>query len=323
MMTDIKDLTPDLDRLEAQLDDLEDALAPLTNGLDERASRLPLLDRAKLFSLSAYAIESLLFSSLRLHGVDAKEHAVFTELKRVQQYFAKIQAAEEGPETKKPRSLTVNQEAAARMLKANLSDNKSVSNKLAEKIAEERAKALLKAVEGSGSGSGRGNGNGVNKRPAEEESTTEEKKKKRSRSAPVRPSAPRPAPAPQQQRPSSTMAPSTTTAPTVAPQAQGPGLFGQMASTAAGVAIGSSVGHAIGGFFGGGSSSEQAPAQQDQTPAPMMHQQQAQQPLQYEAPACQPALADFNRCLQEKNDIYSCGWYFEQLKACRAAAAGQ
>ncbi|KAF4583101.1 hypothetical protein GQ602_006245 [Ophiocordyceps camponoti-floridani] len=86
-----------------------------------------------------------------------------------------------------------------------------------------------------------------------------------------------------------------------------------MASTAAGVAIGSSVGHAIGGLFGGGSS-EAAPQQ--------VQAQQPQQP-QAETPGCQPALADFNRCLQEKNDVYACGWYFEQLKACRAAASGQ
>ncbi|RCI09573.1 hypothetical protein L249_3900 [Ophiocordyceps polyrhachis-furcata BCC 54312] len=151
------------------------------------------------------------------------------------------------------------------------------------------------------------------------------------RSAPSRPTASRPVAAPQQQRPSSSMAPSTAThthpppPPTAAaPQAQGPGLFGQMASTAAGVAIGSSVGHAIGGFFGGGSSSEApAPASQEQAPAPTTQQHAQQQPLQYESPACQPALADFNRCLQEKNDVYSCGWYFEQLKACRAAASGQ
>lgn len=40
-----------------------------------------------------------------------------TELKRVQQYFVKIKAAEE-PEAK--RTLTVNREAATRILKADL-----------------------------------------------------------------------------------------------------------------------------------------------------------------------------------------------------------
>ncbi|KID89353.1 exosome-associated family protein, partial [Metarhizium majus ARSEF 297] len=143
-MSDVKDISPDLDRLDRQLDNLEDALAPLLNNLNEKASQLPLLDKAKLFSLTAYSIESLLFSYLRLQGADAQNHPVYAELKRVQQYFGKIKAAEE-PETQ--RSLVVNQEAAARILKADLADNKSISSKLAEKIAEERAKALLKSVE--------------------------------------------------------------------------------------------------------------------------------------------------------------------------------
>ncbi|KAH7176336.1 Sas10/Utp3/C1D family protein [Dactylonectria macrodidyma] len=143
-MSDVKDITPDLDRLDSQLDDLEETLQPLLGNLDGLSSELPLLDKAKLFSLTAYAIESLLFSSLKLDGADAQNHAVFTELKRIQQYFAKIKAAET-PE--QPRNLTLNQEAAARILKADLSDNKTISAKLAERIAEERAKALLKSVE--------------------------------------------------------------------------------------------------------------------------------------------------------------------------------
>lgn len=61
IMSDVKDITPDLDRLDSQLDNLEDALAPLLNNLNEKASQLPLLDKAKLFSLTAYSIESLLF----------------------------------------------------------------------------------------------------------------------------------------------------------------------------------------------------------------------------------------------------------------------
>ncbi|KAM5347031.1 hypothetical protein ACJ41O_010036 [Fusarium nematophilum] len=147
-MADIKDITPDLDRLDVQLDDLEDTLQPLLGNLEGMASELPLLDKAKLFSLTAYAIESLLFSSLKLEGTDAQNHAVLTELKRVQQYFGKIKAAEApAPAPEEPRNLTVNQEAAARILKADLSDNKTISSKLAEKIAEERAKALLKSVE--------------------------------------------------------------------------------------------------------------------------------------------------------------------------------
>ncbi|KEY65514.1 hypothetical protein S7711_08749 [Stachybotrys chartarum IBT 7711] len=152
-MSGVKDISRDLDKLDVQLDDLEGSLEPFLGNIDDIASQLPLLDKAKLFSLVAYSIESLLFSTLKLQGTDAQNHAVFDELKRVREYFAKIKAVEE-PEPEKSRKTTVNQEGAARVLKSGLSDNKAISAKLAEKIAEERAKALLKSM-------------GNNKRPAE------------------------------------------------------------------------------------------------------------------------------------------------------------
>ncbi|CEJ91316.1 Putative Sas10/Utp3/C1D family protein [[Torrubiella] hemipterigena] len=142
-MSGVKDIVPDLERLDSQLDSLEDALQPLFDGLDDM-SQLPLLDKAKLYSLTAYAIESLLFSALKLEGADAQNHAVYAELKRVQQYFGKIKAAEEPAGQ---RTTSVNQEAAARVLKADLSDNKLLSSRLAEKIAEEKAKALLRTFD--------------------------------------------------------------------------------------------------------------------------------------------------------------------------------
>ncbi|KAL2758449.1 hypothetical protein ACRALDRAFT_1080277 [Sodiomyces alcalophilus JCM 7366] len=141
---DVKDLAPGLDQLGSNLDDLEEALEPLIDNLADMSTELPLLDRAKLMTLTAYSIESLLFSALRLQGVDAVNHEVMTELKRVKQYFEKIQKAEEPPSQ---RSTTVNTEAATRILKADLSDNKQLKQKLEEKLAEERAKALLKSIQ--------------------------------------------------------------------------------------------------------------------------------------------------------------------------------
>lgn len=134
-MSGVKDITSDLDRLDDQLDSLEESLKPLLTNLEQLSSQLPLLDKAKLFSLTAYSIESLLFckndtmplllinrqtnrlAHLKLQGADAQNHAVFTELKRVQQYFGKIKAIEEPAGQ---RTTTVNQEAAARVLKADL-----------------------------------------------------------------------------------------------------------------------------------------------------------------------------------------------------------
>ncbi|BCS05058.1 coiled-coil-helix-coiled-coil-helix domain-containing protein [Aspergillus luchuensis] len=166
------------------------------------------------------------------------------------------------------------------------------------------------------------------------------------RSAPTRPTAApaRPAAAPSygQQQPHSTAAhpqqqhhaPPPAAAPAATPaaapvqQSQGPGLFGQMASTAAGVAVGSSIGHAIGGMFfgGGGGSSAPAEAPQQAAPAPA-------QPMDnglwagnatnssWEAPACATDAQNFRKCMDEnKGDLTICGWYLDQLKACQAAA---
>ncbi len=103
-----------------------------------------------------------------MQGADALNHPVFTtELKRVKQYFTKIQAAENPPQ---PRTNSVNTEAATRIIKANLvshllprralrddvtantrcqsykSDDKVLKNKLAEQVAKEKAKAFLKTL---------------------------------------------------------------------------------------------------------------------------------------------------------------------------------
>lgn len=61
-----------LEQLDDEIDDLEDSLEPLTQqGLSERAAKLPLLDKAKLYVTVTYAIESMLFcaSSLLLTGM--------------------------------------------------------------------------------------------------------------------------------------------------------------------------------------------------------------------------------------------------------------
>ncbi|KAF2674124.1 hypothetical protein BT63DRAFT_419436 [Microthyrium microscopicum] len=126
----------------------------------------------------------------------------------------------------------------------------------------------------------------------------------------------RSAPAAQQKRPASTTTMPARTNPTQPPAtqgqaSQGPGLFGQMASTAAGVAVGSSIGHAIGGFFGGGSS---VPAEQPVTAA---------ENSSYEQPrACGEQVTQFRSCMdQNQGDLNICGWYLEQLKACQKTAS--
>lgn len=51
-----------LDQLDDEIDDLEESLhSLLKTALSETSSKLPLLDKAKLYVLVTYAIESILF----------------------------------------------------------------------------------------------------------------------------------------------------------------------------------------------------------------------------------------------------------------------
>ncbi|KAL2166591.1 hypothetical protein VTG60DRAFT_2486 [Thermothelomyces hinnuleus] len=91
-----------------------------------------------------------------------------------------------------------------------------------------------------------------------------------------------------------------------------------MASTAAGVAIGSSIGHVVGNgissLFGGGSSSEPAQTTQAQA-APQTNNSTW-------GNNCAGATEQFTKCMDEHGgNMQICGWYLEQLKACQAAAS--
>ncbi|KAI9860008.1 MAG: hypothetical protein M1813_006355 [Trichoglossum hirsutum] len=136
-------LTPLIDRLEVQIDDLRDALEPLlVIALSHSAAKLPLLDKAKLYVLVTYAIESLLFSILKLDGVNSREHPVFRELTRVKQYFEKIKHVEQSGI--KRDNLSLDKEAANRFIKHALAGNEKYDLKRAEQQAKERAKAHIK-----------------------------------------------------------------------------------------------------------------------------------------------------------------------------------
>lgn len=100
---------------------------------------------------------------------------------------------------------------------------------------------------------------------------------------------------------------------------QGPGLFGQMASTAAGVAVGSTIGHTLGAgitsMFGGSSAPPAEQAQQQVAPAVQQLQYQEQ------AKHCDADARNFTRCLEENSgNMQVCEYYLQQLKACQEAA---
>ncbi|OAA61831.1 exosome-associated family protein [Niveomyces insectorum RCEF 264] len=134
------DIQPRLDQLTAALDGLEAAMTPLlldgktgktgkttaskavsnsSNSLATASLRLPLLDKARLHVLASYALESTLFCSLGLAGVDVRQHAVYRELLRVRQYMTKIDGVAK-PVTAPTSRL--DKAAAIRFVKADLDD---------------------------------------------------------------------------------------------------------------------------------------------------------------------------------------------------------
>lgn len=140
--SDVKELADDMS---GSIDDLETALAPLLNAsLSASTSKLPLLDKAKLYVLATYAIDSVLFSYLRLNGTNMKDHPVAQEIMRVRSYFSKIKEAETGPAQ---RNATLDKDAAARFIKHGLSGNDKYDQARQERQAAEKAGAKRKAEE--------------------------------------------------------------------------------------------------------------------------------------------------------------------------------
>ncbi|KAM0718123.1 hypothetical protein Q7P37_006455 [Cladosporium fusiforme] len=166
--SDVKDLVDDMS---GSIDDLESALAPLLNAsLSASTSKLPLLDKAKLYILATYAIDSVLFSCLRLNGQNMKDHPVAQELMRVRSYFQKVKEAENGPAQ---RTATLDKDAAARFIKHGLSGNDKYDQARQDRLAAEKAGAKRKAEEFEASAQF-GSGNrfaGMAKRMKAEEAT--------------------------------------------------------------------------------------------------------------------------------------------------------
>lgn len=132
----------------------------------------------------------------------------------------------------------------------------------------------------------------------------------------ARAAAPAPARAPVQAAPVPMRAAPAAPMMAAAPS-QGPGLMGQMAATAGGVAIGSAVGHTIGhgltSMFGGGGSSE--PVAQAPAAAPA---QQYASPEQTGG-ACAWELKQFLSCAQNQSDLSLCEGFNEALRQCKQA----
>ncbi|PHZ16470.1 uncharacterized protein RHIMIDRAFT_198087 [Rhizopus microsporus ATCC 52813] len=123
------------------------------------------------------------------------------------------------------------------------------------------------------------------------------------------------APPPQQHAPVQQQQQQQQRQPSEAAQHRQPGLFGQMASTAAGVAVGSAVGHTmangISSMFGGGHQPEE------------VQQQEAYQASSENVKnSCEADAKAFTQCLDAtNNDMSACKWYLDALKQCQQMAS--
>lgn len=158
-----------LDTLSQNIDGVEAALQPvLTKPLSATSGKLPLLDKAKLYVHTSYAIESLIFSYLRLSGADAKSHPVFSELGRVRSYFEKIKSAEgAGPSSRLDKG------AANRFIKHALSGNDEHDRRRAETHKIQEAGAKRKVDELADRYRKQSRFESVSKRIREDETSTE------------------------------------------------------------------------------------------------------------------------------------------------------
>ncbi|KAH7109075.1 hypothetical protein B0J11DRAFT_238933 [Dendryphion nanum] len=134
------DMHAQIEDLEVNIDELSTALSPLlTTPLTTTTSTLPLLDKAKLYVLLCYTIESLLFSSLQASGQNARDHPIFAELARLKAYFQKIKDAELGPAPK----TRIDKDAVNRFVKHGLSGNDRYDAERAE-----RSKGAMRKAKG-------------------------------------------------------------------------------------------------------------------------------------------------------------------------------
>jgi hypothetical protein len=92
----------------------------------------------------------------------------------------------------------------------------------------------------------------------------------------------------------------------------------QMATTAAGVAVGSTVGHvagaAITGMFSGDSKSEQTAA----AAPPQPQQQPQQQQQQQQQSPCQFEVKQFLDCAENQSDFTLCEGFKDAMKQCKS-----
>ena len=86
------------------------------------------------------------------------------------------------------------------------------------------------------------------------------------------------------------------------------------ANSCSGVAVGSSIGHAVGGWFGGNSGVSEA---QNNGLESQQVQDGSNQNRSWTQESCEPAAKGLTSCLDQNNgNMQICTWYLDQLVSC-------
>ncbi|KAK7207215.1 hypothetical protein BZA70DRAFT_270739 [Myxozyma melibiosi] len=116
-----EEIQPFIAGLEAEIEKLESSISHVTkDGLAKYSANLPPLDRAKACMTLLYALNSSIFSALKVGEEFSSDHPVMSDIRRIQTYMKKVKNTEE---IIAGRQLQVDKEAAGRFIKHALSGN--------------------------------------------------------------------------------------------------------------------------------------------------------------------------------------------------------
>lgn len=135
----LEDLTSNIDTLTTSLEPL------LSKPLHHISSSYEPIEKAKLFTFTAYAIESILLAYQRInvgsHPDEARSHPILEELKRVQTYMKRIHDVANPAGEPEQR---VDKAAAGRFITAGLAGNVKYDEERARRQEEGRLEAKRK-----------------------------------------------------------------------------------------------------------------------------------------------------------------------------------
>ncbi|KAK9382568.1 uncharacterized protein V2V93DRAFT_317915, partial [Kockiozyma suomiensis] len=130
-MSRSESIEPFFEALDSEMTLLESSISHLTkDGLAAFIADLPPMDKAKACMTLLYALNSSIFSALKVSDSFTPDHPVMSDIRRVQTYMKKVKHAEE---LLAGRQMQLDKPAAGRFIKHALSGNDAYDEERAQK----------------------------------------------------------------------------------------------------------------------------------------------------------------------------------------------